>query len=108
MTTIFIQGTKHETEKIIDVLKKSFHAVNKKASFNTENGLTVIAEVVEDVLDVDGFSPDEILKALTCCSNADRDCATCPYKKTSNCKDRLQLDGAILIGKVKAGEIILK
>lgn len=107
MTTLIIQGTKFETDKTLDVLKSTFHIVNKKTSYTSEMGLTSIVEIQADEMHVNSFSTDEILKALVCCSNAVRDCATCPYKKVNDCKKRLQLDGAVLITKVKAGELKL-
>lgn len=100
MTTIFIQGTKHETEKTIDVLKNSFYSVSKKTSYANENGITTIVEVKEDEVHVNGFTADEIMKGLSCCTNAVRDCVSCPFKSVSNCIERLQMDAAILVSKM--------
>lgn len=109
MTNLIIQGPKTETEKVVDVLKNTFHTVNKKTSYVTsETGnVTCIVEVHEDEAYVENFSADEIMKALACCSNSIRDCATCPYKKINSCMQRLQIDSAVLITRVKSGELKL-
>lgn len=102
MATIIIQGTKEEREKALCALKAQFSTVNKKASVPSDRGITAIVDCFNEALFRDRYTGEEVMQALACCSNKERDCATCPYRKEQNCKEQLQMDGAIYVRKLFA------
>lgn len=100
MATIIIQGSKEEREKALSALKNQFSVVNKKASVPSEKGLTTIVDCFNEVLFNDKYTGEDLMQALMCCSSAERNCSNCPYRKEQNCKEQLQMGGAVYVQKL--------
>ncbi len=96
MTTIIIQGDKLEANKTIDVLRKTFPVINKKASYINENGTIHIIDVSTQNDSID-LTDEQVLFSLDCCAKRDRDCVNCHYRSINNCKEQLQTDGAVAV-----------
>ena len=95
MARIIIQGTKEECEKTENSLKEMFSKCDKKARVLTEDETMIVLDVYQERCGREGFSDEEIDFALTCCTNVNRRCKECPYRKENNCKEKLLADGAL-------------
>lgn len=100
MATIIIQGTQEENLKTVNVLKKNFSVFNKKAGYKTDDVQTSIVEIYSEDFQIKEYTAQETLKALECCSNAIQDCSSCPYRKVNECKERLKMDGALMVNRL--------
>ena len=103
MATIIIQGNFEESDKVVNALKNQFNVLNKKAIIPGVSENMTILDVYSEKFGKDGFSHFEIEKALRCCSDAERKCDSCPYRKESDCSEKVLLDGAKLISVLFSG-----
>lgn len=103
MAKIFIKGTKEETEKTYNLLRESFSQAIKRAKLNDPDGTLLIVDVYQSPYDGDGFSDEQILKALECCAkNGGPKCKECPYVKEDDCKIKMQEDAAVMLSRWEA------
>lgn len=100
MATILIQGTQEENGKLLRLLKDKFSSVKKATSFNNEQGITTIYEVFSDIHYTGDFSDSDVLKALYACTCKEKRCSECPYLRVKDCEKQLQIDSAVVIGRM--------
>lgn len=98
---IIIQGTKEEIKKAELALKEQFTSCENKATVKTEDDYTAIIDAYSrrSGNNVDGFSDEEVEKAVAICSNAIRNCAICPYRKEEDCEKSLIIDYSVLVNR---------
>ena len=95
MARIIIQGTKFECEKTETTIKNLFSKCDKKARVVTDDETMIVLDVYQERCGRDGFSDKEIEFALSCCTYVERKCQECPYRKETNCTDKLLADGSL-------------
>ena len=101
MATITIFGTAEENEKIENLLKRQFDRVIKKANAKCSSGeMLVLDAYTTDHCEINGFTDEQILKAMRCCSDKERNCEDCPYSKEKDCITKLQMDGALIVHRM--------
>ena len=101
MAKIYIKGEKTENEKVFNILKQNLTHVKKKVTIEESDGPLMILDVYEERFAKDGFSDEEILKALECHTHYPKPlCAYCPYKNEKGCIEKVQIDGALLVNRM--------
>lgn len=102
MSEIILQGNLEENKKTVSVLKSSFPKVKVKASVPSAVGNTTVLEVSSESAHKEEYSPEEIDKAMLCCSSVVKRCSECPYIMEKDCAERVKLDGAIMVSRIFA------
>ena len=100
MAKIIIEGPKEEVLKAQTALRETFNVVTDKVNVKTDEGQLSVMDVYATAFGKERFSDEEILKALECCSNKERDCLSCPYSKEKDCKKELLMDGAVYMQRL--------
>ena len=100
MSEIILQGKLEENKKTVSVLKSCFPKVKVKASMPSVAGNTTVLEVSSEPAHKDEYSPEDIDKAMLCCSSIIKRCSECPYIMEDGCKNRLALDGAVMVSRL--------
>lgn len=95
MARVIIQGTKEECKKTENTLRNLFTKCDKKATVFTEDEVMLVLDVYQERYGKDGFTDKEIELALTCHTSAVQRCDICPYRKETNCSEKLLADGAL-------------
>lgn len=99
MARIIVQGTKFECEKTENTIKNLFSKCDKKARVVTEDETMLVFDVYQERSGRDGFTDEEIDYALLCHASAVRRCNECPYRKESNCVEKLLADGSAWLSR---------
>ncbi len=100
MATIIIQGTKEETQKTMTALRSGFSAVVSKGVAKTKDEVVTVVEVCQGDSTSIGFTPEQVMQGLVCCSDKERDCISCPYFDVKNCKTQMVIDAAVHVNRL--------
>ena len=100
MASVIVQGSSEETKKVVSALKNSFDVVNKRAIVPTSDGGMTIVEVFSERVGKDGYTQEEVLKGLNCCTNKEKSCSECPYRKEENCVNKMHMDSALVVSRM--------
>ena len=100
MAKIIIEGPKEEVKKAKTVLNETFSIVTEIVNTKTIDGNLSILDVYAEAFGKERFSDEEIQKALECCSNKERNCLACPYRKEKDCSKELLIDGAVYMQRL--------
>lgn len=100
MAKVIIQGQKEEIKKAEIALKNTFKVCSNIANVADTNEYISILDVYAEAYGKDRFSDEEIAKAMACCSNAEKNCPECPYRKEENCTQKVLMDGALYVRRL--------
>lgn len=100
MATIIIQGTKEENLKAFNALKENFATVNKKGATVADTGTMTVYDIYLEADNGREYSDKEIDLGLRCCSNVERDCASCPFKKETKCIETMQTEASLYVQRL--------
>lgn len=101
MARIIIQGSKEETNKTIIALKDTFGTVSKKTSLQSDNSFTSIIDVELQAYEkIHGYTHEEIMKGLECCSCKTKRCNECPFLKEEECSTTCITLASVCVNKM--------
>ncbi len=106
MATVIIHGSKPERDRLRKGMESTFSNVKTMAEVQTpgkgeSNGTTVL-DFHFDRVGKDEFTAEEIELAMLCHSSKEQRCSDCPYRRETNCSERLLMDAAVYVTRLGA------